>query len=268
MDSPRARKTREQALLAAATGRDIMPSSSPPNPAPESGRRHAFDVETLREHEEILERDFASPPPPPSAYSGTGHHQKQQHQQQPQKATPYKEKNSPYQMDYNASMANITQSFTSFTIEVPEHHVSRIITSSAIPDLFKIKTTMSGVQEHRPRSRRNSKRISIGGGIAPSPRVLTGSGAPGTGTRSTTLSHYQYPQLLQQQSVGHFVEKVVEEESEGDLDLPVSPTTATWVQSVFASLDETTAPKQMSASGDATTITTVPEPLVSQATAV
>ncbi|KAF9133297.1 hypothetical protein BGW39_010114 [Mortierella sp. 14UC] len=274
-DSPRARKAREQALLAAATGRDIMPSSSPLNPVPESGR-HAFDVETLHEHEEILDRSFVAPPPPPSAHTGTGHHQKQQQhqQQQPQKAAFRREKNSPYQMEYNASMTNITQSFASFTIELPDHHVSHIITSSAIPELFKIKTTMSGVQEQRSRSRRNSRTLSIGGGIAPSPRVLTGSGTPGAGARSTaSLHHHQYQQQQQQQQgTGLFVKKLVEEEeNEDDLDSPVSPTTATWVQSVFASLDDAMGPKQKAASGGATTITTVPEHLVSrppQATSV
>ncbi|KAF9907326.1 hypothetical protein EC991_011148 [Linnemannia zychae] len=260
-DSPRARKAREQALLAAATGRDIMPSSSSLNPVPESGR-HAFDVETLHEHEEILDRSFVAPPP--SAHTGTGHHQKQLYQQQqPQKATFRREKNSPYQMEYNASMTNITQSFASFTIELPEHHVSHIITSSAIPDLFKIKTTMSGVQEHRPRSRRNSRTLSIGGGIAPSPRVLTGSGTPGAGVRSTTLPQHNHQQQQQQQGAGPSVGKVLEEENEDDVDSPVSPTTATWVQSVFASLDEAMGPNQKFASNGATTITTVPEHLVS-----
>lgn len=228
-DSPRARKAREQAMLAAATGRDI-------NPVPESTGRHAFDVETL--HEEILDRSFA-PPPTLSAHTGTGQHQHQYQQQQPQKATFRKEKNSPYQMEYNASMTNITQSFASFTLELPEHQVSHVITSSAIPDLFKIKTTMSGVQEQRPRSRRNSRTLSIGGGIALSPRVLTGGTTAG---RSTPITLHQHLQQ-QQQGPGLRVEKLVEEEEKKDVDLPVSPTTDTWVQSVFASLDEATAPK-------------------------
>lgn len=241
-DSPRARKAREQALLAAATGRDIL------NPAPESTGRHAFDVETL--HEEILDRSFA-PPRTLSARTGTGqHHQKpQQHQhqyqqQQPQKATFRREQNSPYQMEYNASMTNITQSIASFTLELPEHQVSHIITSSAIPDLFKIKTTMSGVQEQRPRSRRNSRTLSIGGGIALSPRVLTGGTTAGRSTPITLHQHLQQQQQQQQkhQGAGLHVEKLVEEENE-DVDSPVSPTTDTWVQSVFASLDEATTPK-------------------------
>ncbi|KAK3848668.1 MAG: hypothetical protein J3R72DRAFT_415994 [Linnemannia gamsii] len=259
-DSPRARKAREQALLAAATGRDIMPSSSTLSPVPESGR-HAFDVETLHEHEEILDRSFVpSTKVTQSAHTGTTggqHHQKQQQQ----KATFHREKNSPYQMEYNASMTNITQSFTSFTLELPEHQVSNIITCSAIPDLFKIKTTMSGVQEQRPRSRRNSRTLSIGGGIALSPRVLTGSGTAGSGAKSAASLQYQQ----QQQSAGPVVQKVVEEEeNEDDLDSPVSPTTATWVQSVFASLDEAAiGPKQKSATSGATTIKTVPDHMVS-----
>ncbi|KAF9139986.1 hypothetical protein BGX30_007206 [Mortierella sp. GBA39] len=240
-DSPRARKAREQAMLAAATGRDIL------DPVPESTGRHAFDVETI--HEEILDRSFA-PPPTLSAHTGTGqHHQKleqhqhQHQQQQPQKATFRREKDSPYQMEYNASMTNITQSFASFTIELPEQQVSRIITSSAIPELFKIKTTMSGVQEQRPRSRRNSRTLSIGGGIALSPRVLTGGTTAG---RSTPITLHQHTQQQQQQGAGLHVEKLVEEEENEDVDSPVSPTTATWVQSVFASLDEATTPKSKS----------------------
>ncbi|KAF9124151.1 hypothetical protein BG015_005156 [Linnemannia schmuckeri] len=239
-DSPRARKAREQALLAAATGRDIL------NRVPESAGRHAFDVETL--HEEILDRSFA--PPPLSAHTGTGqhqqhhHHQKQQQQQQQlQKASFRKEKNSPYQMEYNASMTNITQSFASFTLELPEHQVSHIITSSAIPDLFKIKTTMSGVQEQRPMSRRNSRTLSIGGGISPSPRVLTGGTTAGRSTPITLHQHLQQQQQHQQQGAGLHVENLVEEEENEDVDSPVSPTTATWVKSVFASLDEAKAPK-------------------------
>ncbi|KAF9085413.1 hypothetical protein BGX23_009687 [Mortierella sp. AD031] len=215
-DSPRARKTREQAMLAAALGRDV-----PLGSVPESAGRHAFDVETL--HEEILDRSIV--PPPPATYTSGG----QQQQKQP---TFRREKNSPYQLEYNSSMTNITQTFTSFTLELPEHQVSRIITCSAIPDLFKIKTNHSGVQEQRPRSRRNSRTLSPTGGIAPSPRVLTGA--------RLAPQQQQQQQFHQHQAAGGLlVEKVVEEESE-----EVSPITAPWVQSVFALLDETMGPKQ------------------------
>ncbi|KAG0291047.1 hypothetical protein BGZ96_005547 [Linnemannia gamsii] len=225
-DSPRTRKAREQALLAAATGRDIL------NPVPEPVGRHAFDVETL--HEEILDRSFT--PTPLSGHTGTRqHHQKQQQQQPQQKATFRREKNSPYQMEYNASMTNITHTFATFTLELPEHQVSNIITCSAIPDLFKIKTTMSGVQEQRPsRSRRNSRTLSIGGGISPSPRVLNG-GTTTAGRSATAPQH---------QGAGFHVEKLAEEEDADEVDSPVSPTTATWYQTVFASLDEAVKPKQ------------------------
>ncbi|KAF9930236.1 hypothetical protein FBU30_000722 [Linnemannia zychae] len=242
-DSPRARKAREQALLAAATGRDSL------KPVPESGR-HAFDMETL--HEEILDRSIV--PQPTSAPLGSEHRAKSRNEQQ---ATICKEKNSPYQMDYNASMTNITHSFASITFELPEHQVSRIITSSAIPDLFKIKTTMAGVQEQRPRSRRNSRTLSIGG-ISPSPRVLT----HGTQIRPTTIAiatPHQY-----QPNTKHVAEKVVEEVEE-EAESPVSPTTATWVQSVFASLDETLGPKQISGSSQLVPLLQVPS---IQATAV
>lgn len=94
---------------------------------------------------------------------------------------------------------------------------------------------MSGVQEQRTsRSRRNSRTLSIGGGISPSPRVLN-SGTTTAGRSATAPL---------QQGAGLHVEKLVEEEEEaGDVDSPVSPTTANWYRSVFASLDEAAAPK-------------------------
>ncbi|KAF9109349.1 hypothetical protein BGX27_007734 [Mortierella sp. AM989] len=49
-------------------------------------------------------------------------------------------KNSPYQMLHNPSTSNITHSFASFTLELPEHQVTHVITSSVMPNLFTLKT--------------------------------------------------------------------------------------------------------------------------------
>ncbi|KAI1319076.1 hypothetical protein EDD11_004965 [Mortierella claussenii] len=79
---------------------------------------------------------------------------------------------SPYQMLLNPSTSNITHSFASFTLELPEHQVTHVMSSSAVPNLFKLK--MGGV-EGRSRTRRdsNASRI-LHTGPSPSPRVLTG----------------------------------------------------------------------------------------------
>lgn len=78
--------------------------------------------------------------------------------------------NSPYQM-VNSSTTNITQSYTSFTLELPEDHVAQVLSSSAVPHLFKIKQT-----EVRGQRDSNATRI-LHTGPSPSPRVLTGKTA-------------------------------------------------------------------------------------------
>ncbi|KAG0355100.1 hypothetical protein BGZ54_001294 [Gamsiella multidivaricata] len=76
---------------------------------------------------------------------------------------PILNKNSPYQM-LNPSTTNITHSYASFTLELPEHQVKHVMSSSVTPNLFKIKTRLS-----ESRSRHT--------GPSPSPRVLTGKPA-------------------------------------------------------------------------------------------
>ncbi|KAG0255120.1 hypothetical protein BG011_005312 [Mortierella polycephala] len=75
--------------------------------------------------------------------------------------------NSPYQMLLNPSTTNITQSYASFTLELPEHQVSHVMSASVIPNLFRIKSYV------RARRNSNASRI-MSTGYGPSPRVLTG----------------------------------------------------------------------------------------------
>ncbi|KAF9981234.1 hypothetical protein BGZ75_007522 [Mortierella antarctica] len=152
-DSPRARKTREQALLAAAMGRDLAT-------CPES-EVTPFDRNT-EPQVNIIDRSL-----------GNISAMQARHQQQQQQPHFRRETNSPYQMDYNASMANITQSFASFTLELPEHQVEHVMSSSMVPDLFKVRESIPRVTEQRTRTRRNSG-ATLGGGVSMSPRVLTG----------------------------------------------------------------------------------------------
>jgi hypothetical protein len=77
--------------------------------------------------------------------------------------------NSPYQL-VNSSTANITQSMVSFTLELPEDHVAQVLSSSSVPQLFKIKQT--GLSDGRPKTQRT-----LHTGPSPSPRVLTGKTA-------------------------------------------------------------------------------------------
>ncbi|KAF9365479.1 hypothetical protein BGX34_009818 [Mortierella sp. NVP85] len=77
--------------------------------------------------------------------------------------------NSPYQL-VNSSTANITQSMVSFTLELPEDHVAQVLSSSSVPQLFKIK-----LSDGRPKAQRDSRTLHTG--PSPSPRVLTGKTA-------------------------------------------------------------------------------------------
>ncbi|KAK3819883.1 MAG: hypothetical protein J3Q66DRAFT_399323 [Benniella sp.] len=81
--------------------------------------------------------------------------------------------NSPYQL-VNSSTANITQSMVSFTLELPEDHVAQVLSSSSVPQLFKIKQT--GLSDGRPKAQRGDSRT-LHTGPSPSPRVLTGKTA-------------------------------------------------------------------------------------------
>ncbi|KAF9403506.1 hypothetical protein BGX21_003322 [Mortierella sp. AD011] len=141
-------------------------------------------------------------------------------QQQPQQFR--REKNGPYQLDYNMSMTNITQSFASFTLELPHHQASHVMASSVIPDLFRIKAIIPGV--YRPRSRRNS-RSSVNSGITPSPRVLNGK---------KTRAVVPLPQLA--------LPDVVDEDE--DTESPLTPTSSVWSESVLESLEKVSGTKK------------------------
>ncbi|KAF8923470.1 hypothetical protein EDD21DRAFT_61879 [Dissophora ornata] len=81
--------------------------------------------------------------------------------------------NSPYQMLLNPSTSNVTHSFASFTLELPDHQVTHVMSSSVVPNLFKIKMANSESRSTRPRRGSNASRI-LKTGSGPSPRVLTG----------------------------------------------------------------------------------------------
>ncbi|KAF9360430.1 hypothetical protein BGX26_009417 [Mortierella sp. AD094] len=192
-DSLRSRKTREMAILTVAMGKDL-----PPFPTLDA------EVDTTATQENIIDRSLKIIENRPE-------------QQQPQQFR--REKNSPYQLDYNTSMTNITQSFASFTLELPDHQATHVMALSAIPDLFKIKAIIPGV--YRPRSRRNS-RSSVNSGITPSPRVLTGK-----------KPVVPLPQLT--------LPDVIEDE---DPESPLTPTSVAWADSVFESLDKVSGTKK------------------------
>ncbi|GJJ76534.1 hypothetical protein EMPS_08893 [Entomortierella parvispora] len=89
-------------------------------------------------------------------------------------------KNSPYQMFLNPSSTNITHSFASFTLELPEHQASHVMSASVVPNLFKIKqgsnpSPADGLAVRRGRRDSASSNFKFGGnGSNYSPRVLTG----------------------------------------------------------------------------------------------
>ncbi|KAF9913449.1 hypothetical protein BX616_010027 [Lobosporangium transversale] len=207
-DSPRSRKAREQAILAAATGKEI--SSLPLS---------TIEDDDTASQENIVDRSLKvindDNRIQPSTVTG------QQQYLHPQFRHV---KNSPYQLDYNFSMTNITQSMASFTLEVDDHHAARIMRSSAIPDLFKIKATIPGTMPttERSRSRHNSKTSLLGSGVSPSPRVLTGKKAPVT----VQPIHIVLPNMQD-----------VDEEEE-NVESPLTPSSAAWADSVFESLDQ------------------------------
>ncbi|KAG0362891.1 hypothetical protein BC939DRAFT_491680 [Gamsiella multidivaricata] len=215
-DSPRARRAREQAILAAATGRDLASASLLES-----------DDATLRKapQENIIDRSLK--------IINSGHHTQptpsspQQQQQQQQQQFRYS-MNSPYQLDYNASMANITHSFTSFTLELPEHQVSHVMASSAVPELFKIRGTVPGGFAHRPRSRRNS-RASLVGGVTPSPRVLTGK---------KPVAPLQTAVLPNVEDEGEDEDEDEDGSEDKELESPLTPTSAAWADSVVGSFDK------------------------------
>ncbi|KAF9112231.1 hypothetical protein BGX27_003740 [Mortierella sp. AM989] len=205
IESPRRRKSRGKAIIT-ATGKDL-----PPFPA--------LDDKTAS-HENIIDRSLKI------IDSNSRSQTMAWAEQQPQQFR--RENNSPYQLDYNTSMTNITQSFASFTLELPEHQASHIMRSSVIPDLFRIKAIIPGAWSYQSRSRRNSRASSIksfNSGIAPSSRVLTG--------RKPVMP---LPQLTLPD---------VKDEDE-DPESPLTPTSAGWADSVIESFDEVTSSRRNS----------------------
>ncbi|KAF9897573.1 hypothetical protein BX616_005335 [Lobosporangium transversale] len=82
--------------------------------------------------------------------------------------------NSPYQMHANSSStANITHSYAIFTLELPEHQVTQVISSSAVPNLFQINKGGLDNGQSKVRRESNASRF-LHTGPTPSPRVLTG----------------------------------------------------------------------------------------------
>ncbi|KAF9419678.1 hypothetical protein BGZ94_009358 [Podila epigama] len=103
--------------------------------------------------------------------------------------------NSPYMMAHlnlSTSTTHITHSFLSFTCELPEHQVPHVMSSSVVPNLFRIKHGVIphspggiGQEEARPRGRKHSNARSILGSNATntsnlSPRVLNGKAVSST----------------------------------------------------------------------------------------
>ncbi|KAG0056445.1 hypothetical protein BGZ83_004952 [Gryganskiella cystojenkinii] len=260
----RARKTREQAILAAALGKELPPCPVGTTLTPPS-------LSTSSSYDIISERDLQghSPQNRSNNISRPG--------QTGQQTTPgggssstglavgngasggqfRREANSPYQLDYNYSMTNITHSFASFTLELPEHRASHVMSASVIPNLFRVKSRIPGTPSTglmpsisesnaggiRSRSRRNSRTQQLHTGsvtsLSPSPRVLTGN--------NSTKKPLPPPPLITDPTLvttntsarttmtsGLLTLDVDEEEDEE----PVSPATKDWVESVFASLDQ------------------------------
>ncbi|KAG0356501.1 hypothetical protein BG005_004580 [Podila minutissima] len=197
------RKAREQAMLNAAMGQELppLPVGATLNLQTSQEDVHG-KIEPSTTTTTTVSRQMPTPIP-------TGYITPQP--QTPPQTPKTPKKNSPYQGHDNASMANITHSFASFSFELPETQVSHIMASSAVPNMFKVRPSEPEPEPEpepiKPRGRRVSRTriISVGG---PSPRVLTGK---------TTRTEQG-------------------EMSGSDLESPVSPTSA-WVNSVFSTLE-------------------------------
>ncbi|KAG0256694.1 hypothetical protein BG011_004357 [Mortierella polycephala] len=207
-DSPRARRTREQAILAAAMGSGLAS-------CPES---EVSSIDPMATQENIIDRSL-------NTISNNHMNRTLAGMQAPQQQHQNQQKKRLYQQDYNASMTNITESFTSFTLELPEHQVSHIMASSMVPHLFKVKGTKACALERRPRSRRSS-RSTLGGGITPSPRVLSGK---------RTVTH---PLIPSRRAPREEDKDEVEKEDINENETPISPTTTMSANSTITTLSE------------------------------
>ncbi|KAF9580291.1 hypothetical protein BGW38_003125, partial [Lunasporangiospora selenospora] len=220
LSSSKARKVREQAMYAAAMGAeqgrgrqtmDIL------NPGPRS-------TASSPERENIVDRAM-SRIPDMSSMPSSNRHSLQPPPPQPQTRQPAK--NSPYQMSgVNDSVSNITHSFLSLTLELPEHHATNVLASSAAPNLFMVmeetfvSTDQDGRQNssHRRKSIRESRNLTTENGTG-SPHVLGGA--------------------MSAEAAKCNVHAVIEvEEEEEDVDSVETPATKEWIDSVFSSLDK------------------------------
>ncbi|KAG0202255.1 hypothetical protein BGX28_005169 [Mortierella sp. GBA30] len=101
--------------------------------------------------------------------------------------------NSPYQLLLNPSTTNITQSYASFTLELPEHHASHVMSASVVPNLFQIKA------HGGPRGRKVPSpmgKIVNAGQSGPSPRVLTGKAMAEQEALKENMDPRYTPQVL------------------------------------------------------------------------
>ncbi|KAG0244452.1 hypothetical protein BGW41_007744 [Actinomortierella wolfii] len=155
----RARKAKEQAMLAAALGKDL-PESPTTSRHPHGHRQQqkdgSNDSEDEEGTEEVTSRSMDVLKPLPQI------------------------KNSPYITQTNPSMLNITQSFASFTLELNENDVHRVMSSSAVPNLFRIKQQLGPGTGSRPHRDSKTK-------INPSP-LSNSPHAPGKESDSTLTS--------------------------------------------------------------------------------
>ncbi|GJJ69586.1 hypothetical protein EMPS_01933 [Entomortierella parvispora] len=259
--SSRARKTREQAILAAAMGKEL-----PPFPVVASAASSSdFPATAGSSHDIILDRNIQSETPQ------RNHNIAQSGQTSTTKTTTtggsqfLKTKNSPYQLDnYSHSMTNIRNSIASFTLELPEHRASHVMASSMIPNLFRVKarsshsspsattaaanavaaatSTLASIAEANgiscsssSSSRRNSRTHLGATALGPSPRVLPG------GAMKKPLPPLQIVDPLFPGSSSASVRSksaICPGSDDQEDDEPVSPATQDWVESVFASLDQ------------------------------
>ncbi|KAF9197591.1 hypothetical protein BGZ49_001911 [Haplosporangium sp. Z 27] len=83
----------------------------------------------------------------------------------PQQENKVINKNSPYQM-LNPSTSNITQSYTSFTLELPEHQVKHVIRSSVVPGLFSLKMDGDITEQQQVDSKENMDPIQMPQAVA------------------------------------------------------------------------------------------------------
>ncbi|KAG0345411.1 hypothetical protein BG004_003723 [Podila humilis] len=233
--SVRHRKAREQAMLNAALGQEVPlipvvgPSAlnlqtSQEDMAHGTGRTEEPYTHT---HASIISREMPAPTTAATTTTTTHTITVPAEEYYVETLDHVSINNGPYHAHDNVSMGNITHSFATFTLELPETHVSNIMASSAVPDMFKVKqmmspttpSTSSTAAEVKVRGRRDSRtRNSILLSSGQSSRMLTGKKIKST--RAGSLSEQ-----------GGF-------SSDDCPESPVSPATSTWMNTVFSNLNE------------------------------